>query len=360
MNYNSLIKDQAYLFESEKDLFSENNEFIFKIFEDASLEKPVKIHFNESCIDYDVYDIYCDNKNYILKFSLDEFNTSLKHEFDIIKKLNVQNVLSPIIYNKFKFGDLIHYSIYYNEKNESVKDFGLSSITSNIDFFVDCYFNLQKTIKPKVKHKEIMLKFIENHSLSFFDQDSIDAISSNCDLDKIKEIINILHSEIFKIFQSDIFKKNEFCHGSLNQSNILYCFDHFKFINLCDSFNGNSYYDLCNLVIYCNLNKNLEKKLFDSFLKNKKSTQVAEEWIEYKQCFDLVLRKIFLEILFNFLKEIYLFESKRPFKLLEIIDIFSQNKNNFLKVPIIHQNFKFIYNLFLQPLIGAETKKENN
>jgi uncharacterized protein YcgL (UPF0745 family) len=32
MNYNSLIKDQAYLFESEKDLFSENNEFIYNLF----------------------------------------------------------------------------------------------------------------------------------------------------------------------------------------------------------------------------------------------------------------------------------------------------------------------------------------
>ena len=358
MNYSSLTKDQAYLFESEKDLFSENNEFIFKIFEDANLEKPQKINFETSNVDYDIFNISCYNKDYILKFSLDEFNLSLKHEFDLIKKLNIKNTLNPIIYNKFKFGDFIHYSIYLNEKNESIKNFGLSSLTTNIDNFMESYFLLQNTHKPKRSHKEIMLKFIDNHSLSFFDQDVIEAISNNCNLDKIKEIVDLLHSEIFKIFQSDIFNKDEFCHGDLNQSNILYCFNHFKFINLCSSFSGNLYCDLANLVIDCNLSKSLEKKLFDTILINKKSNSFAEEWIEYKQCFDLVLRKIFLEILFNFLKEIYLFESERPFKLLNIIDIFSQNQTRFMKIPVINKNFEFIYNLILQPLIVTENKNK--
>lgn len=356
MNYNSLIKDQAYLFESEKDLFSENNEFIFKIFEHANLKKPTKISFSTSNIDYDTFNISCDNENYILKFSLDEFNSCLKDEFNIIKKLNIRNTLNPVAYNKFVFGDSIHYSIYSSQNNESIKNFGISSMTTNIDTFIDSYFNLQKSIKPKNKHKETMISFINNHSISFFDQDIIEAISNNCDLNKIKEIIDTLHSEIFKIFQSDIFNKDEFCHGDLNQSNILYCFNHFKFINLCNSFEGNLYYDLANLVINCNLNNNLEKKLFDSVLKNKKSNLVAEEWMEYRQCFDLVLRKIFLEILFNFLKEVYIFESERPFKLLDVIDTFSQNQNKFMKIVVINKNFEFIYNLFLQPLIGVENK----
>ena len=287
---------------------------------------------------------------------MDEFDSSLEYEFNIIKKLNIKNTLIPIIFNKFKFGDYINYSIYLNEKNESVKDFGLNSITSNLDIFMDSYFNLQKPTKPEIKHKEAMSKFIEKHSLSFFDKDSIEMISLRYDINKIRQIIEIIHSEIFKIFQSDIFKKNEFCHGNLNQFNILYCFDYFKFINLCDSFMGNSYFDLANLVIYCGFNKNTEKKIFDIFLKNKKINSVAEEWMEYRQCFDLVLRKIFLQILFNFLKETYLFESKRPLKFLDVIDIFSKNQNNFLKIPIIHQNFEFLYNLFLQPLIGVENK----
>jgi hypothetical protein len=78
--------------------------------------------------------------------------------------------------------------------------------------------------------------------------------------------------------------------------------------------------------------------------------------MEYRQCFDLVLRKIFLEILFNFLKEVYIFESERPFKLLDVIDTFSQNQNKFMKIVVINKNFEFIYNLFLQPLIGVENK----
>lgn len=360
MNYNSLIKDQAYLFQSEKDLFSENNELIFKIFEDANLGKPTLIQFNTSNIDYDTFKISCGDQDFILKFSLDEFNSSLKYEFDIIKELSTYNTLLPISYNKFKFGDNIHYSIYLNNKNESVKNFGLGSISTNIDIFTDSLFNLQKPIKSIEKHADKMIKFINNHSISFFDKDIIEAITINTNLDTIKEIVSLLHSEILLLFQSNIFNKNEFCHGNLNQSDILYCFNHFKFINLCDSFYGNSYFDLASLVINCGFSKNIEKKLFNSFMKNKKSNQIAEEWIEYRQCFDLVLRKIFLEVLFNYLKEVYLFESNRPAKLLEVIEIFSQNQNDLLKIPVVNKNFKFIYNLFLEPLIGSEEKIQNN
>jgi hypothetical protein len=357
MNYDSLIKNQTYLFQSEKNPFSENDEFIFKIFEDANLNKPSKITFNTSTINYDILNISSDKKNYILKFSLDEFDFNLKNEFNLIKKLNCNNTLRPVYYNKFKFGDYINYSIYLDENYESVKDFGLGIINDNIDEFITSYFNLQNSIKPKIKHKENIINFIKNHSISFFDKEVLEAISNNSNLNKIEEIINSLHSEIFLLFQSDIFDREEFCHGDLNQSNILYCFNHFKFINLCDSFTGNSYYDLANLVINCNLNKNIEKKLFNSFLKEKNIESTSEQWIEYRKCFDLVLRKIFLEILFNFLKEIYLFESHRPAKFLEIIEIFSQNQNNFLKIPIINNNFEFIYNLLLEPLIG---KANNN
>jgi tRNA A-37 threonylcarbamoyl transferase component Bud32 len=352
MNYDSLIKNQTYLFQSEKNPFLENDEFIFKIFEDANLNKPSKITFNTSTINYDILNISSDKKNYILKFSLDEFDFNLKNEFNLIKKFNCNNTLRPVYYNKFKFGDYINYSIYLDENYESVKDFGLGIINDNIDEFIASYFNLQNSIKPKIKHKENIINFIKNHSISFFDKEVLEAISNNSNLNKIEEIINSLHSEIFLLFQSDIFDREEFCHGDLNQSNILYCFDHFKFINLCDSFMGNSYCDLANLVINSNLNKNIEKKLFNSFLKEKNIESTTEQWIEYRKCFDLVLRKIFLEILFNFLKEIYLFESHRPAKLLEIIEIFSQNQNNFLKIPIINNNFEFIYNLLLEPLIG--------
>jgi hypothetical protein len=202
-----------------------------------------------------------------------------------------------------------------------------------------------------------MNKFLKNHSISFFDKDTIETISKNSNLEQIKEIIDSLHSEILLLFQSEIFNKKEFCHGNLKQSNILYCFDHFKFINLYDGFSGNLYFDFASLVINCGFNKNVEKKLFDSFLKSKNAKSIAEEWVEYRKCFDLASRKIFLEILFDFLKEIYLFGSKRPAKLFEVIEIFSQNQKVFFQIPSINKNFEFIYNLFLQPLIGSEEQK---
>ena len=57
MNYNALIKNQTYLFESEKDEFIDNNDIIYKICEDAKLEKPSKIQFITSEINFDLYKI---------------------------------------------------------------------------------------------------------------------------------------------------------------------------------------------------------------------------------------------------------------------------------------------------------------
>lgn len=354
MNYNALIKNQTYLFESEKNEFIDNNDIIYKICEDAKLQKPSNIEFISSDIDFDLYRIRSNNLNYIIKYSFDEFNFSLKYEFDIIKNINQPIVNIPIIYNKFKFGDDIHYSIYLDQNLESLKDFGIGILLEKKDLFVDSYFLLQNQSKPKFNHKENMMNFINKHSMSFFDQDTIELIQTNLNTQKLNEIINSIHSEIFLLFNSDIFNKNEFCHGNLNSNNIFYSYKDFKFFNLSNAFTGNMYCDLADFVINNSLSKDLEKKIFNLFLKYKKTELVANEWIEYKKCFDLIVRKIFLELLFSFLKEVYLFSSKRPIKLFEIIEIFSQNQNNFLKIPTVSKNYEFIYNVLLEPLIGKE------
>jgi hypothetical protein len=356
MNYGSIIDNRLYIFQHGELSTPENDELIAEIFKHENLDQPNKIELIDSFVDYDLFTIQCNGKSYILKYSLDEFNTCLQYEFDIIKNLNIKNVLKPIIYNKFKFGEEINYSIYLDAKSPSVKNFGLSCITSNIDLLFDSYFNLQKSIKPKRKHEELILEFIKNHSFDFFSENLIKSISLRYDVDKIKKIIETLHSDIFQICQSDILNKDEFCHGDFNQSNILYCFNHFKFINFDNSFTGNSYCDLANLVIYCGFDKNVEEFLFSYFLKKKNSNEFEKEWLDYRKCYDLTLRKVLLETLFNFLKEIYLFESKRSSKFLDIINYISRNEKNILKIPVVNENFEFLYNLFLQPLIGVENK----
>jgi hypothetical protein len=354
MNYNALIKNQTYLFESEKDEFIDNNDIIYKICEDAKLEKPSKIQFITSEINFDLYKISINNLNLIIKFSLNELDSSLKKEYNIIKNINKSIRYEPIFFNTFKYGDFIHYSIYLDENFECIKDFGLGILSEKKDLFVESYFLLQNYSKPKANHKENILEFINEHSMSFFDKDTIESIQESLDIEKLKEIINSIHSEIFLLFNSEVFDKDEFCHGNLNYNNIFYCYKNFKFFNLSNAFTGNMYCDLANLVITSSLNKELEKKIFNLFVKYKNTQLIAEEWIQYRKCYDLISRKIFLELLFLFLKEIYLFSSRRPIKLLQIIEIFSQNQNNFLKIPTVNKNYEFIYNTLLQPLIGNE------
>lgn len=358
MNYNALIKNQTYLFESEKDEFIHNNDIIYKICEDAKLEKPSTVQFVTSDINFDLYKICINNLNYIIKYSLDEFNTSLKKEFDITKNINKLIRFEPIIYNTFKYGDFIHYSIYLDENFESIKDFGIGILSEKKHLFIENYFLLQNSVNIETNYKDNILQFINEHSINFFDKDTLESIEKSLDIEKLKEIISSIHSEIFLLLNSKVFNKKEFCHGDLNYNNIFYCYKSFKFFNLSNAFTGNMYCDLANFVITNCLNKELEKKFFNLFVQYKKTQLIAEEWIEYRKCYDLICRKILLELLFLFLKEIYLFSSRRPIKLLQIIEIFSHNENNFLKIPIINKNYEFIYNILLEPLIGKEGSSE--
>lgn len=354
MDYNSIIKNQTYLFEAEKDLFSENNQIIYKICENASLPKPSYIEFITSTIEYDLYKVRCDTSNYVIKYSLDEFDSSLEYEFNIINNINETITYKPIYYNKFHFGDFIHYSIYLDKKFESIKDFGIGIIYEKKELFMENYYSLQKSSKPKIKHKENIENFINQHSINFFDDDVIESIKQNLDIEKLKILIESIHSEMFLLFSLNIFNKNEFCHGNLNANNIFYCYEGFKFFNLSNAFSGNAYCDLASLVINLSLNKNIEKTIFNFLIKKAKKESVVDEWVEYRKCFDFISRKIFLELLFSYLKEVYLFESKRPIKLFEIIEIFSQNKIYFSKIQAVSNNFEFINNLLLQPLIGKD------
>lgn len=354
MDYNSLIKDQTYLFELEEEASLADEEFICKIFENANLKKPNVIKLEQSNISYDQYNILCENESYILKFSINENDVLLQNEFNLIKNFNIKNTLRPISYNKFKIGDPIHYAIYLNENFESIRDFGLGILLNNLNEFYDSYSSLQKNIETLNSPKQSITNFIENNSIFLHDSGVCQAIARDIDFIKIEKIIESLKFEIFSLTELDFLNKNEFCHGNLNYDNILYCYDHYKFINLFESFSGNSYYDLATFVIANNVSDRTEKKLFKIFKKNKTSNSEIHEWEEYKKCYDLALRKIFLEYFFNYFNEIYIFGSLRKINIFNTVERICQNHEKFLEIPVIEENHKLIYPLFIEQLIGKK------
>jgi hypothetical protein len=74
--------------------------------------------------------------------------------------------------------------------------------------------------------------------------------------------------------------------------------------------------------------------------------------MEYEICYQISLRKIFLEILTDYLKEVYVFSSSRPMKITDCVDCFSKNAASFFRIQAVDKHKEFIYKCILEPILG--------
>ncbi len=350
MNFDTLYKNRPYLFEIEKDIFEDNNEVLNKILQDAGFGFPEKTQFISSNYEYDLYRVLVNNKIMCVKYSFDPENSSLKHEYETLKKLNSPKTPKALKYNKIKFGDLIHYSILSMYSGETVNNFGLACLSENRDQFLSDFSSLQKNMFPDRDFDEYLYKILSSNNLNSFSEESIEGIEENSNLKVVKEIIKELSQEILSLSSLSLFREEHFCHGNLKPSNILFRGNEFNFLDFGSAFCGNSLLDLASLSINVGLNKKMDKQLFDLFVGDNK-----EKWPQYRSCCEMMYRKIFLESFVSYLKEVYMFSSFRPKKILEIADLFSKNSQQFGAIPCVSKNYEFIYKTMLEPIIGRDT-----
>jgi hypothetical protein len=350
MNFDTLYKNRPYLFEIEKDVFEDNNEILIKICKDANLEEPSQTAFVASNYDYDAYRVVCDGRWYYIKYSFDANNTSLKHEHEVVKNLKNFRTAAPIKYNKIKFGDPIHYSISSFEFAENVKNSGLCSLFEHKEQFLVDFGSLQNGFLPEMCFDEYLEKFLKSNDLNSFPDEAIESIKSHSSFDKINQIIEDLKKEILFYSKIQHLRKEEFCHGDLKPSNILFRGKSFDFIDFDNSFKGNRYFDLASLVINIGVNQDTERQIFNFHSKN----LPLNCWSEYKACYEVAIRKTFLEMLISYLKEVYIFSSFRPIKILEMATKFSNNNQRFSNIPSVLKSYEFIYKTMFEPIIGQD------
>jgi aminoglycoside phosphotransferase len=353
MVFDSIYKNRPYLFEIKEDSFGGNEQIIHEVLKHTDLNlSNVSISFVNSNYNYDIYKIKSDQGNYCIKYSLDSGNRSLKKEFDILKSL--PNAISPkaVAYGKMQFGDAIHYLITSFENTEDLKSLGVSCITENIDAFLIDLQNLQNSEIETNSFNDYLTSFLKTVSVESLPEESIEAIESHSDLRIIKETITAIENELLHLCSPKIVKDKRVCHGNLKSSNILFKNGSFKFIDLNDSFHGNPYLDLASLIIYSGLSKEMEKHIVESFIKIQNKSDMAEQMISYQSCYQIMIRKIFLELLTTYLKEVYVFSSSRPMKIVDCVDLFSKNAASFFRISAVEKHKEFIYRCMLEPIVG--------
>lgn len=350
MNFESIYKSRPFLFEGQKDDVGGGEEIIEHIIQNSEIKSADSIKFLCSNYDYDAYLVVKNKIGYCIKYSLDPNNTCLKNEAEALKN---HSLIHPKLFacDKIRFGDVINYSIISFEFAENVKDFGLASLIENWDSFFHIYSHLSEK-NAQLSFFEYLNSFYASSDVNNFPEDALVAIKDYYDFAVLEDLLKSVRIEINQLCKPPLIKKQQFCHGRLQPSNILTRNGEFKIIDFTDCHAGNQYLDLARLSIYLGLDSNKEKEMLSSFLKPQELTK--ENWQEYRSCYDIAIRLAFIELVTTFLKEVYIFSSFRPAKILSIIEIFSKNNAAFFRLPVISKHYQFVYEMMLEPLIGKE------
>ncbi len=358
MDLKNLITNKAFLFERQEEK-SDGDEVVLKILEKEKYKEINNIQYLGTNFNFDSYRAEADGRAILIKYSLDPDSKFLFNEFDFLRSNT--SIWKPVSinFNTIKIGDPVTYSIQTFEYAENVEEIGRGIIWENLESFLICYCSIQNANHlPSRNFKSYLQSKLEECSVESIPEEAVSLLKERNEYDRLCQLVNLIIDNINQLYKQDVVNANEFVHGNIKLSNILFRNDAFKLINFTDCYKGNAFFDLAALVCCMDLDFDQEKSLFYSFIKFQKKEFSIELWQSYKICYDIFIRLLLLQIVFSYLKEVYVLESSRPSKINKLINTFILNADRFYKINGIIPYVEFLYTSLLEPLIGR--KEESN
>lgn len=344
----TVFNNRVYVFKEEDDWFSPTLDFFNRMFKAASLSSPEEVKFICSGFDYDAYSVKCsDGKDYFVKYSLDRDNKSLAREFASYLNTCPDQIIS---HGEMSYGgDVVVFSIVLHLFAPSIKEVGVHHL-SDIDGFVE-YYNSVSEIKESDVIPSVFDKINEwktEWDLSSFLPYSKDAIKENYNIEIINDCVCELNNFINGATKSLYVSEPALCHGNLKPSNILIRGGRIKFIDYNDCFIGSKDLDLSLFCLKIGASKAYKESLFkavygDAIEEQKPYIIISEE---------IAKRKVFLDCLFGFLKEVFVYDSKRLNKLMEHISIYASMEKDLRTVQFVQKHIEFFNDLFMGAIVG--------
>lgn len=347
----NLFRDKLYTISRSSEVFEIEKEIIEYIFELHDL-KCKSIKFIDANINNDLFQTAdSDDQEYYIKLSLEE-----NPKFLIEGRILAENALKKISPCPFasgtikKFGN-INYSLLSSIPTQNVKEYGLVTIVKNNELISNLFLDLSSftTYDCQIQSIDDYLNYYLN-----FDISQITKINFNTpEADpKIKGLIqnqtHLLQKHLKEKLGKINFKKQNFCHGNLNQSTILPFDDSLCCINFENAYLGDALFEILNLRYQFYYNELVEVKIIENFQaksKEKLNLKFINQYKEFVNYWNLY------KICVDYLNEVFLLQSKRMNKILDLAFCLSKNYENFYGLPDFEKNFKPIAELFVESVI---------
>ena len=353
MKLSSLFKGKVYTFPQTKNQDQDKSfalEVIKRIKPDLVLSDitvgVIKDH-------YDVF-VLKDNKGGIfkLKISLDDSSEVLKKEYNVTK--NSASVVVPklVKYGTVKIGDEVTYLLVKIPPCESVREYGRSSLLSELDLFIESYFIFQKTRGVRNTYKTHLSSFLASiNPSSYLPDESLEALKSYTDYSLCEDFILSLAGEIEQLALNSSLPYRDKCHGGLSLDSIFINGNNIYFDDFKDVFMGHPYIDFINLIVELGVEPDDQFQVLSVFCKK---GGVNEDRTLFKSLYEIEIRKKILMLITEYVKEVYVYDSYRYNNILNIADTFSHCYERFCKVKMFHKNREFIMKTICEPIFGVK------
>lgn len=340
----NILKDKLFVFSGPSKPSLAENEILELVCLQENLGKIQKSLTIGNGEDYDSYKVETPDGNFLIKISLDG-ERILKKESDVLKSLEKTKLApKPISCGKISYGDSLDFSVSSFEPLESCENLGKSIILFNGEALVS---KLREVHKLPIVADSLEETIRQKFEKTAFDGEEYSKLlkTNSPNFQLLNEELSLAKKQIQDSFRPE-FDGNSLCHGFLKPTNVLLGARDLKVINWQHSFIANPMIELADLRMAFDFDDSFEYKMFCAYNESDKYS-----WEEYLQARNFWASIKLVDYIFSYVREVYLFQSLRQDKMLEIFSSFCRNFRFFDHIPAFKKHKEEIVGLFSQPML---------
>ena len=313
MKINKKLENRPFFSEFESPITEKHHIYYkisSKIFERNNIDKDIKYVLPlKTCFDYDSFVVSCEEKDYILKISLDATNNAIVSESLFYRNNKDLSICSLVDCGVIKIGDEISFLLVENDLGFDLYDLGASYVLDNLFGFFVTFMNQRKFVSDQ-SVEDYIDKLINEVDINKLSESSKSDIKVYQDLDHLCRVLDDITSNLLKLKSKELFKSYDFCHGGLDFDNLTSLDGLFKFCNYENSFYGNQIIDLSIM----NLNIGYQERDFNYVCRQYckiNGLDYEAKKTEIRECLELSCNIHLCKLIYSFVIEQCVYKNSR-------------------------------------------------
>ncbi len=353
MKLSSLFQDKAYAF-AQAGNPEDDCRFAVEVLKKVRPRFKLKeILLWEVADDFDVFLLSNDKgESFRLKVSLSDPNRVLAKEVTILRGSPCPSFPTLVAHGTVKVGEEVTYLLTKVLDGDSLRNYGRSAIVEDLPKLLEAYFQISATGSVRNTYKKVLNSFLTKLSIKgCLTKEGAEAVKSYTDYPLCEKFFSDLQEETTHCIKQVDSAFNYKCHGSLSLNAIFFNGGEFHFDTLHNVCMGHPFIDFIDLILDAGIPPEAERRLLTKFCE--KGNLLADGRL-YHGIYQVQLRKKLGELLIAYIEEVYLYESYRYEKILQIADTFSHCYERFCSVGIFSENRDFIMKTICEPVFGVK------